>query len=77
MAAPFESIQYEVADGIARLTLNRPEKLNAISGTMLREIHEALWDADDDTAVHCVVLAGAGRAFCAGYDLTPMQQAPG
>src|SRR5688572_43878 len=73
----FESIQYEVADGVARLALNRPEKLNAISGTMLRELHDALWDADDDTAVHCVVLAGAGRAFCAGYDLSPMQQTPG
>jgi len=77
MAVTFESIVYEVADGIARLTLNRPEKLNAISGTMLREIHDALWEADDDTSVHCVVLAGAGRAFCAGYDLSPMQQPPG
>jgi enoyl-CoA hydratase/carnithine racemase len=69
----FEHITYEVADGVARLTLNRPEKLNAISQTMLRELHEALWEADDDTAVHCVVLAGAGRAFCAGYDLSPLQ----
>jgi enoyl-CoA hydratase len=73
----FEHITYEVADGVARLTLNRPEKLNAISQTMLRELHEALWEADDDTAVHCVVLAGAGRAFCAGYDLSPLQDARG
>ena len=65
----FESIVYEVADGVARITLNRPEKLNAISPQMLRELHDALWEADDDTAVHCVVLRGAGRAFCAGYDL--------
>jgi enoyl-CoA hydratase len=72
----FEAIVYEVDAGVARLTLNRPEKLNAISQTMLREIHDALWEADDDTSVHCVVLAGAGRAFCAGYDLTPMQQDP-
>jgi enoyl-CoA hydratase len=76
MAMTFESIRYEVADGVARVTLDRPEKLNAISGTMLREIHDALWEADDDTSVHCVVLAGAGRAFCAGYDLTPVQQPP-
>src|SRR4051794_15039749 len=69
----FDSITYEVVGGVARLTLNRPEKLNAISPLMLREIHDALWEADDDTAVHCVVLAGAGRAFCAGYDLSPMQ----
>ena len=61
-ATTFESIVYEVADGVARLTLNRPEKLNAISGTMLREIHDALWEADDDTSVHCVVLAGATMA---------------
>ena len=73
-AGAFESIVYEVADGVARLTLNRPEKLNAISGAMLQEIHDALWEADDDTAVHCVVLAGAGRAFCAGYDLTPVER---
>jgi enoyl-CoA hydratase len=65
----FEQIQYEIADGVARITLNRPEKLNAISQVMLKELHDALWDADDDTAVHCVVLRGAGRAFCAGYDL--------
>ena len=68
----FEHILYEVADGVARITLNRPEKLNAISGTMLRELHDALWDADDDTAVHCVILRGSGRAFCAGYDLSPV-----
>ena len=69
----YETIRFEAADGVARVTLNRPEKLNAISATMLRELHEALWDADDDTSVHCVVLAGEGRAFCAGYDLSPLQ----
>src|SRR3712207_6073148 len=41
---------------------------------MLRELHDALWEADDDTAVHCVVLRGAGRAFCAGYDLAAPPQ---
>src|SRR5262249_8755787 len=61
MSTTFETIRYEVADGIARLTLNRPEKLNAISNTMLHEIHDALWEADDDKSVHCVVLAGEGR----------------
>jgi enoyl-CoA hydratase len=65
-----EHIIYETDAGVARITLNRPEKLNAISGTMLRELHDALWDADDDTSVHCVILRGAGRAFCAGYDLS-------
>jgi enoyl-CoA hydratase len=65
----FEHITYEIAGGIARITLNRPEKLNAISNQMLRELHDALWDADDDTSVHCAIIRGAGRAFCAGYDL--------
>ena len=65
----FEQITYQVSDGVARITLNRPEKLNAISQRMLRELHDALWEADDDTAVSCVILRGAGRAFCAGYDL--------
>ena len=74
MTRTFETIRFETADGVARITLNRPEKLNAISATMLRELHDALWDADDDTSVHCVVLAGEGRAFCAGYDLSPLQQ---
>ena len=65
----YELITYEVRDGAARITLNRPEKLNAISLQMLEELNEALWDADDDTAVHAVSIRGAGRAFCAGYDL--------
>jgi enoyl-CoA hydratase len=65
----YELITYEVRDGAARITLNRPEKLNAISFQMLEELNHALWEADDDTAVHAVALAGAGRAFCAGYDL--------
>lgn len=66
----FETIVYEVDEGVARITLNRPEKLNALTQTTIRELHDALWEADDDTSVHCVVLKGAGRAFCAGYDLS-------
>src|SRR5438046_1386882 len=50
-------------------TLNRPEKRNAISFRMQEEVHDALWDADRDTDVHAVRIAGAGMAFCAGYDL--------
>jgi enoyl-CoA hydratase len=65
-----QEITYEVRDGVARITLNRPEKLNALSPQMLTLLHDALWEADDDTSVHCVVLKGAGRAFCAGYDLS-------
>jgi enoyl-CoA hydratase len=65
-----QEIMYEVRDGVARITLNRPEKLNALSPRMLSLLHDALWEADDDTSVHCVVMKGAGRAFCAGYDLS-------
>ena len=64
------NIIYEVADGRARITLNRPERRNALSDDLLRELEEKLWEADDDTRVHCVILRGAGPAFCAGYDLS-------
>jgi enoyl-CoA hydratase/carnithine racemase len=53
----------------AVLTLNRPERLNAISGPMLRALSDALVAADRDPAVRCIVLTGAGRGFCAGLDL--------
>jgi len=67
----FEAILYEVERGRARITLNRPEKLNALSNQLLNELHEALWEADEDTEVHAVVIRGAGRSFSAGYDLAP------
>ena len=70
MPGAFESIEYEVVDGRARITLNRPEKLNALSHDLLYELHEALWEADDNKAVHCVIVRGAGRSFSAGYDLS-------
>lgn len=66
----FESILYEVEDGRARITLNRPEKLNALTLKLQSELNEALWEADNNMDVHCVILRGAGRAFSAGYDLT-------
>ena len=67
----FENLLYEIADGRARITLDRPEKRNALSYALQAELHEALWEADEDTAVHCVILRGAGKSFCAGYDLAP------
>ena len=63
----FNNIVYEVENGRARITLNRPEKLNALSFDLLYELHEAMWEADDNQDVHCVILRGAGRAFSAGY----------
>lgn len=68
---PYETILYEPEDRVARITLNRPEKLNAISWQMQQELQDALWAADRDPAVHVVTLQGAGRSFSAGYDISP------
>ena len=70
----FENLIYEVDRGRARVTLNRPDKRNALSYGLQADLCEALWEADNDTEVHGVVLRGAGKSFCAGYDLAP---APG
>ena len=67
----YEVLIYEVERGRARITLNRPEKLNALSIQLQEELNHALWEADNDDLVHTVILRGAGRAFSAGYDLTP------
>jgi enoyl-CoA hydratase len=72
MSAPkFENIIYEVERGRARITLNRPAKRNALSFQLMSEMHEALWEADNDAEVRGVLLRGAGKSFCAGYDLAP------
>ena len=68
--AKFDNIIYEVDKGRARITLNRPEKLNALTMQLQDELNEALWEADNNCDVHCVILKGAGRAFSAGYDLS-------
>ena len=65
-------IHYEVAEGRARITLARPKTHNAISQRMLEELEHALWRADEDQSVHCVILRGDGPSFCAGYDLAAM-----
>ncbi len=62
-------VLYEVSDHIATLTLNRPERLNTISGPMLTLLGELLLKADRDKDVRCIILTGKGRAFCAGLDL--------
>ena len=65
----YTTLKYAVAGRIARITLNRPARLNAIDDKMPREIRRAIEAANADDAVHVIVLAGAGKAFCAGYDL--------
>ncbi len=65
----YEQIQYTTAEGVATITLNRPEKLNSFTARMAEETLNALDAAHADKAVRAVVLTGAGRAFCAGQDL--------
>jgi len=64
-----EQILYDVRDGIATITLNRPERLNAYTPIMRRELGAALQHSDDDDAVRVVIVTGAGRGFCAGADM--------
>jgi enoyl-CoA hydratase/carnithine racemase len=65
----FTEITYEVEGPAAIITLNRPERLNAFTGTMMQEMIEAFDRADADDAVRAVIVTGAGRGFCAGADL--------
>ncbi|MCB1312164.1 MAG: crotonase/enoyl-CoA hydratase family protein [Sedimentitalea sp.] len=69
-------VLYEKDGRIGRITLNRPEVLNAIDDDLPRELAEAVARADADREVHVMILAGAGRAFCAGYDLAHYAQDP-
>jgi enoyl-CoA hydratase/carnithine racemase len=66
----YETIHYDTADGILTLTLNRPDKLNAFTTAMMTELIDAFDRADADDAVRAVIVTGAGRAFCAGADLS-------
>jgi 2-(1,2-epoxy-1,2-dihydrophenyl)acetyl-CoA isomerase len=66
---PASPLLSEVADGVATLTLNRPEALNALNGQLRRELHAAFKAAARDDATRAVVITGAGRGFCAGADL--------
>jgi enoyl-CoA hydratase/carnithine racemase len=65
----FETIQLAVADGVATLTLNRPDRMNAFTDVMAREMIAAFDETDANDDVRAVIVAGAGRAFCAGADL--------
>ena len=64
-----EQILYEKSEGVATITLNRPERMNAFTDVMIREWAQALEDARLDRDVRAVIVTGAGRGFCAGADL--------
>jgi len=66
----YETITYETSENILTITLNRPDKLNAFTGTMARELIDAFDRADADDDVRAIIVTGAGRAFCAGADLS-------
>jgi enoyl-CoA hydratase/carnithine racemase len=69
-AAQDAEVLYSTGDHVATITLNRPERMNTISGPMLRQLTERLVEADADRDVRVIVLTGTGRAFCAGLDLS-------
>jgi enoyl-CoA hydratase/carnithine racemase len=69
-AMAYEQIQVEIQDKVATITLNRPEKLNAYTATMGAELQDAFADLDDNDDARVIVVTGAGRAFCAGADLS-------
>lgn len=76
----YETVLYKKQEGIIVISLNRPEKLNAINGQLSRDFLTALMEAEADTEAKVVIIRGEGRAFCAGFDLSqsgsPERQAP-
>ncbi len=73
----YEQILYDVADGVATVTLNRPDKLNAWTGQMEKEVQAAMAQAEADEHVRVIVLTGAGRGFCAGADMQDLGKVAG
>lgn len=68
--ASYETLRIDVANKVAKVTLNRPERLNAVNGVMHSEIERFLGEVNNDARINAIVLTGAGRAFCAGGDIT-------
>ncbi|MBI4198935.1 MAG: crotonase/enoyl-CoA hydratase family protein [Chloroflexi bacterium] len=68
---PYENVLYKSDGGVAWVTLNRPQKLNALNTGLIDDLWSALREAENDEQTRVIVIRGAGRAFCAGYDLTP------
>jgi len=74
MAVSERLVLCEIRDGTAWITLNRPEKRNALSEPLMEELNRLLWEMDEDNRVHAVVLQAAGPDFCSGYDLQRYDQ---
>jgi enoyl-CoA hydratase len=75
--APPKTLLYEVTDRVARITLNRPERGNGITRLLVSELEQYVEQADLDPAVHAILLAGAGKGFCGGYDLVESAEGQG
>ena len=73
----YDELTYEVSDHVAIITLNAPERLNTISGPMLDGLSDILVNADRDPDVRCIILTGAGKAFCAGLNLAAATKGDG
>lgn len=71
-----DHIRYELDDGVATITIDRPEKRNAMTYAVLADFTDAVWRAADDEAARVVVITGAGGAFCAGTDLSELDETP-
>ncbi|HEX2441865.1 MAG TPA: enoyl-CoA hydratase-related protein [Methylomirabilota bacterium] len=71
----YECLLYEVKDGVATLTLNRPERLNALGGSLRDDLHDAITRSAADSDVRVMVITGAGKGFCAGGDVKAMNEA--
>lgn len=74
---PFEAILYDVSEGVATITLNKPERLNAFDDQMLEEWAQAIRDADADPEVRAIIITGAGRGFCSGMNVANEVQGSG
>jgi 2-(1,2-epoxy-1,2-dihydrophenyl)acetyl-CoA isomerase len=77
MNQQFETVRLDMADGVATLTLSRPDRLNSFTVQMHGEVQDALARVRDDESMRCLVLTGAGRGFCAGQDLGDRAVDPG
>jgi 2-(1,2-epoxy-1,2-dihydrophenyl)acetyl-CoA isomerase len=73
----YENVKFEASNGIARITLNRPDRLNSFTSAMHAEVRDALAAVKSDATLRVLLLTGAGRGFCAGQDLSDRAVAPG